>query len=97
MSDQSALERVHLLTHRPAVRDDAARPFEHALALGGEALKPRAALHQHHPELILELLDAGGKRGLADVAHLGGAAEVLLAGERNDEFKLVDHALRRGP
>jgi hypothetical protein len=53
-------------------------------------LESRATLHQHDPKLVLELLDTGGKRRLTDVAGLGRAPEMLLAGERNDEFKLVD-------
>jgi hypothetical protein len=37
-----------------------------------------------------------GRGGLAAVADLGGASEVLLAGERDDEFELVDHVVGYG-
>src|SRR5258708_2396664 len=63
----------------------------HPFALGREAPEPRSALHQQHPERVLKLLDAGRQCGLADVARLGRAPEMLLACKRNHKFKLVDH------
>ena len=89
---QAVLQRVDLLVHGAGVADDAARPVEHPLAFRRETLEARSALHQQHPEGILELLDAGGERGLAHAAGLGGMAEMPLAGERDDEFELLDHA-----
>jgi hypothetical protein len=89
---QPVLERADFLTHGARIADDAARPFEDALALRREAVEARAALDEQHAERVFELLDAGGKRGLGDAAGFGGAAEMLLAGEREEEFQLVDHA-----
>ena len=91
MAGKAALQRVDLLAHGARVADDAARPVEHPLALGGEALEARAALHQQHAERILELLDAGRERGLAHAAGLRRVAEMPLARQRDDEFELVDH------
>ena len=42
------------------------------------------------PICVLELLDAGRQRRLGDAAGLGGAAEMLFAGQREEEFQLVD-------
>ena len=84
-------ERIDLLAHRAGVADDAPGPFEHAFAFRGEALEARAAIHQQHAHLFFELLHAGRQGRLGHSAGLGGAAEVLLAGQRQDEIELVDH------
>ena len=76
--------------HRARVADDAARPVEHALAFRREALEARAAVDQQHAHRLLELLDSGRQRRLGDAAGLGGAAEMLLAGQRQEEFELID-------
>ena len=44
-------------------------------ARSGQARGIRAAVHQVHPRPGFERLDAARKRGLCDVAQLGGAAE----------------------
>ena len=82
---------AHLLAHGAGVADDAARPFEHLLALRRQPLEARAALHQHDAELVLQLLDRRRQRRLGDAALLGRAAEMLLLGQRDEEFQLVDH------
>ena len=82
---------AHLLLHRAGIADDPPGPYQHLLALRGEALEARAALDQHHAELFLKLLDRGRQRRLGDAEFLGGAAEMLRLGERNEEFELVDH------
>ena len=76
--------------HRARVADDAARPVEHPLALRREALEARAAIDQQHAHLLLELLDAGRQGRLGHAAGLGGAAEMLFAGQRQQEIELVD-------
>jgi hypothetical protein len=96
VAGKTPLQGVDLLMHGAGVADDAPGPVEHPLALRREALEPRSALHQEHAEGFLELLDAGGEGGLADAAGLGGVSEVALAGERDDEFELFDHAGRIG-
>ena len=85
-----SLSAVDLLPHRAGIADDAPRPVERALALGRKALEARAALHQHHAEDFLELLEAGRHRRLGDAAGLGGAPEMTLLGQRQQKFKLVD-------
>jgi hypothetical protein len=88
---QTPARSLHLLAHGAGVADDAPRPFKHALALGRQSLEPRAALHQRHTQLILQLLDRRRQRRLGDAALLRGMAEMAFAGENNEEFKLVDH------
>ena len=88
---QAVTQRVDLLAHGAAVADDPARPIQHALALRREALESRAAVHQQHAHLLLELLHARGQRRLRHAAGLRCTAEVLFAGEGQDEFELVDH------
>ena len=58
------------------------RPFQDAVALLGEAVKPLAALHDGDAQFLFQLADAFGQGRLGDVAGLGCAGEVLLAGER---------------
>ena len=84
---QAVAQRVDLRAHRARVADDAARPVEHLLALGREALETRAAVDQQHAHLLLELLHAGRKRRLGDAAGLGGAAEMPLAGQGKEEIQ----------
>ena len=43
------------------------------------------------PSVLLELLDAGRQRRLRHAAFLRGPAEMLLPGERDEKFQLVDH------
>ena len=50
-----------------------------------------AALDDRRAELLLELADRRRQRRLRDVAGLGRAAEMLLAGERHEIFELPDH------
>ena len=52
--DEAALQGIEVLPHRLGVADDAARPVEHPLALGREALEPgasagRSARRAHSP------------------------------------------------
>ena len=90
---QAVAQRVDLLAHGAGVADDAPRPVEHALALRREALEARAAVDQQHAHLLFELLHAGRQRRLGDAAGLGGAAEMLFAGQGQEEFELVDHRI----
>ncbi len=88
---KTVTQGIDLLAHGAGVADNAARPVEHALPLGGEALKARAAVDQQHAHLLLDLLDARRERRLGDAAGLGGAAEVPFPRQRQDEFELVEH------
>jgi hypothetical protein len=49
--------------HGACVAGDAARPDQHLLAFLRQALEAGAALHQHDPELILQLLDRADSVG----------------------------------
>ena len=91
LSRQSVPQRIDFLAHGAAVADDAARPVEHALAFGREALEARTAIHQQHAHLLFELLDARRQGRLRYATGFGGPAEMLLARQRQDEkIKLVD-------
>lgn len=70
---------------------DALGLFEDLLRLGDDAFAhwrqahgALAALEDQHPQLVLELLHADREGRLADVATLGGTAEVLFLGEGDD-------------
>jgi len=88
---EAVTQRVDLFAHVAGVADDAARPVQHAFTLWREALEARAAQHQQHAHLFLDLLNPRRQGRLGDAAGLGGAAEVFLARQRQQEFELVDH------
>ena len=85
-------QRIDLLAHVAGVADDAPRPVQHPFALGREALKARAAPHQQDAHLFLDLLHPGRQSRLGNAARLGSAAEMLLTGQRQQEFEFVNHA-----
>jgi hypothetical protein len=93
MAGQAMLQRVDLLTHGTRVADDAPCPVEHAFALRREAAEAGAALNQEHAERVLKLLDAGREGRLTYAAGLGRATEMPLAGERYNEFELIEHKI----
>ena len=82
--------RAELAVQAVDVREDALRPVEHALALGCQALVALAASHDREADLVLEPADPGGERRLRHVAGRGGAAEVPLAGERDEIGRAAD-------
>ena len=88
---QAVARRAHLLAHGAGVADDAARPDQHLLALRRQPLEARAAQHQHDAELVFKLLDRRRQRRLGDAARLRRAPEMLLLGQSDEEFQLVDH------
>src|SRR4051794_38882752 len=90
LSGKSFLQRIDLVAHGARVADDAARPFQRALALRREANKTRAALHQRDAEHLLELFQAGRHGRLRHAARLRGPPEMLFPGERQQEFEFVD-------
>src|SRR5580704_612292 len=95
MADEPALQGIDVLAHGTGIGDDAAGPIEYALAFGRKAAKAGAALHQQNSEHVLEILDAGRQRRLADVAGFCRAPEMLRACQGNHEFEFVDHCFRR--
>src|SRR5690606_12644913 len=71
---------ISLLEHRLCLLDD----------LHAERCCPNlvaAALEQRHIEFILELLDGNAQGRLADVAAIGGLAEMAGLMQRNDVTK----------
>ena len=84
-------QRIDLLAHVAGVADNAPRPFQDAVAFGRETLETRAAPDQQNAHLLLDLLHPGRQGRLGDAAGLGGAAEMRLAGQRQQEFEFVDH------
>ncbi|MNJ70732.1 hypothetical protein D3C77_672120 [compost metagenome] len=70
---------------------DALGLFQHLLRLGdyafadrGQAYRALAALEDEHAELVLQFLHPDRQGRLADVAALGGTAEMLFLGEGDD-------------
>ena len=49
----------------------------------------RGAVEQRHPELVLERLDLGAQRRLADVQPLGGPGQVADLGDHREAAQLV--------
>jgi hypothetical protein len=84
------LEAVDLLPHRAGVADDPPCPVERAFAFGRKSLEAGAALHQHHAEDLLELLETGRHRRLGNAAGLGGPPEMPLLRERQQKFELFN-------
>ena len=71
------------------IGDDAPRAFGGVAAGGGQHHPARRAFDQRHAEFILELLDLGRQRRLADEAGCGGAAEMFVVGERNQVLQIA--------
>ena len=88
---KAVARRAHLLAHGARVADDAPRPSEHLLAFRRQPLEARAALTSMTPSVSSSCLIAGRQRRLRHAAFLGRPAEMLLLGERDEEFELVDH------
>src|SRR5208337_1963020 len=91
MPGKRGLCGLNVLAHSARVTNDAPAPYQHALAFRRQPIKARAPVDEQHAQCVFELLDAGRQSGLGHAAGFGGAAEVALAGERNQEFELVDH------
>ncbi len=68
------LEQVGLLQDPLGLGDD-------RLRLGGDHHLPGAPFEQRHAELLLQLFDRRAQRRLADVADLGGVAEMTFPGQ----------------
>ena len=62
---------------------DAACAQHHVLAGCSQHELARRTLHQHHPQLFLELPDLGGQRRLADETRLRRLAEMAQLGQGN--------------
>ena len=77
-SHQLVAERADFLMQALDVAEDAPGPDEDPLALGGKALEPLAALDDQHAQFLLEVLDAGGERGLRHLARRRRAREMAL-------------------
>ena len=88
---QSPAQGGDVLVHGAGIRDDAAGPGQHPLALRREALEAGPSLDELDPELVLKLLHPRREGLLRDAARLGRPAEMLLAGEGEEEVELVDH------
>jgi hypothetical protein len=91
MPGQPMLCGPDFLAHSPRIAHDPAGPFEDALTFRRQTQESRAAPDQHNAELLFELLDGRRERRLGDVALLGRAAKMLLFGQSNEHFQLLDH------
>jgi hypothetical protein len=78
---RDGVDLAHLVHH-------AARLLDHRLAARGEQHLVLVALEEPQAQLVLQLREGEGKRGLGDEALLRGAAEMALLGERHDVLEL---------
>jgi len=60
------------------VAEDSTGPHEDPFPFGGKALEPLASLDDQHAQLLLEVLDAGGERGLRHLTGRRRAREMPL-------------------
>ncbi len=81
MAGQALAQAADLVAHGAGVGDDAAGPFENALALGCQADKARAPVDQQDAEALLELFDACGQGRLRHAAHFSRMAKMPLMRE----------------
>ena len=66
--DQLVAEGADFLMQAFDVTKDPPGPDEDSLPLGSEALEPLPALDDEDAQFLLEVLDAGGERGLRHLA-----------------------------
>ena len=67
------------ILHRLAVDvQELLRALHQTLPLGGQMLLPVEGVKQLHAQLLLQLLDCDGQRGLGDGKTLRGAGEAAL-------------------
>lgn len=88
---ETVLQGGEVLAQGVPLGQDSVRPEQDAFALRRQAVVLVAASHDRHVQLVLEFADRGGERGLRDVAGLGGAGEVPLAGQRHQVLQLPHH------
>ena len=81
MAGDRAFHRAGLAVQRGGVGEDLGRLREQPLAGRRERHPGRAAFEQLHAELVLERLDLGAQRGLAQVQPLGGPGEMAGFGD----------------
>ena len=62
---------------------------------GVKPWKREPRLTSSTPKLSSSCFTPADKRRLGHAAGLGGAAEMLFAGQREEEFELVDHRITR--
>src|SRR6185312_6185504 len=81
-------EGAHLLVQALHIAKDPACPHQDPLALRRESLESLAALHDEDAELLLQVLDAGGERGLGHLARGRRAREMPLDRQRQEVAKV---------
>ena len=92
-SGESVTQGVHLLPHGAGITDDAARPFEHALAFRGKALETGPAVDQQNAKSFLELLHACRQCRLRHPAGFGRAAKMLLPSQGEQKFQFFQQVV----
>src|SRR5690606_36574586 len=65
------------------------RVADQALAVPGRAHAPRQAFEQLHPDQVLEVLEQFGRRRLRHVQRLGGAVDVAVLLDRDQQHQLA--------
>ncbi|MEF9602370.1 hypothetical protein O4J55_08480 [Paracoccus sp. PXZ] len=87
---------VQVVMQAVVIRQDLPAPMQHPFALRRQRQETVAADDQAQVQLVLQLADGVGQRGLRDIAALGRPAEMLLFGKRHKEFE-VAYQHGRGP
>ena len=77
------------LAHLLDIGHDPARALDHLHPGGGQHHLARCAFDQHHAELVLQLADLGGQRGLADEAGVRRLAEVAEISEGHQVLEVA--------
>src|SRR5215469_9024477 len=81
---------VQVCSQAIALGQDSVSPPDHQLAFGGKPAELPAALDDRHVEFALQLPDSGRQGWLAHETLAGGAAEVVLAGQRSKVLQLTN-------
>jgi hypothetical protein len=93
---QPVPQGAYFLTHGARVAYNAARPIKYALPLRREALKARAAFHEENCQRFLKLLQPSRQCRLRHPAALRCASEMLLVGQSQQKFELIEQSTPPG-
>ena len=90
VAGDGAFHRAGLAVQRRRVGEDFGGFRKQPLAGGRQRHSRRTALEELHAELVLQRLDLGAERRLAQVQPLGRPGEVAEFGDRGKTAKLIE-------